>query len=126
MVCKLNDKQLRFAQEYTVDLNATQAAIRAGYSTKTAYSQGQRLLKKDEIQDAIREANRKRSEATGITAEWVLTGIAEIATREDARDADRLKAFELLGKHLGIWEQRQTQEDSSIRVEIGAAEDWAE
>lgn len=125
-MCKLNDKQLRFAQEYTVDLNATQAAIRAGYSTKTAYSQGQRLLKKDEIQDAIREANRKRSEATGITAEWVLTGIAEIATREDARDADRLKAFELLGKHLGIWEQRQTQEDSSIRVEIGAAEDWAE
>ena len=122
----MNDKQLRFAQEYTVDLNATQAAIRAGYSTKTAYSQGQRLLKKDEIQDAIREANRKRSEATGITAEWVLTGIAEIATREDARDADRLKAFELLGKHLGIWEQRQTQEDSSIRVEIGAAEDWAE
>jgi phage terminase small subunit len=125
-VCRLNDKQLRFAQEYTVDLNATQAAIRAGYSTKTAYSQGQRLLKKDEIQDAIREANRKRSEATGITAEWVLTGIAEIATREDARDADRLKAFELLGKHLGIWEQRQTQEDSSIRVEIGAAEDLAE
>ena len=125
-MCKLNDKQLRFAQEYTIDLNATQAAIRAGYSTKTAYSQGQRLLKKDEIQDAIREANRKRSEATGITAEWVLTGIAEIATREDARDADRLKAFELLGKHLGIWEQRQTQEDSSIRVEIGAAEDWAE
>lgn len=125
-MCRLNDKQLRFAQEYTVDLNATQAAIRAGYSTKTAYSQGQRLLKKDEIQDAIREANRKRSEATGITAEWVLTGIAEIATREDARDADRLKAFELLGKHLGIWEQRQTQEDSSIRVEIGAAEDWAE
>lgn len=125
-MCRLNDKQLRFAQEYTVDLNATQAAIRAGYSAKTAYSQGQRLLKKDEIQDAIREANRKRSEATGITAEWVLTGIAEIATREDARDADRLKAFELLGKHLGIWEQRQTQEDSSIRVEIGAAEDWAE
>jgi phage terminase small subunit len=125
-VCTLNDKQLRFAQEYTVDLNATQAAIRAGYSTKTAYSQGQRLLKKDEIQDAIREANRKRSEATGITAEWVLTGIAEIATREDARDADRLKAFELLGKHLGIWEQRQTQEDSSIRVEIGAAEGLAE
>ena len=88
-MCKLNDKQLRFAQEYTVDLNATQAAILAGYSTKTAYSQGQRLLKKDEIQDAIREANRKRSEATGITAEWVLTGIAEIATREDARDADK-------------------------------------
>ena len=125
-MCKLNDKQLRFAQEYTIDLNATQAAIRAGYSPKTARSQGNRLLTKDDIQDAIREANRKRSEATGITAEWVLTGIAEIATREDARDADRLKAFELLGKHLGIWEQRQTQEDSSIRVEIGAAEDWAE
>jgi len=47
---RLTPKQLRFCQEYIIDFNATQAVIRAGYSKKTAYSQGQRLLKNVEIQ----------------------------------------------------------------------------
>ena len=54
-VAKLNDKQKRFVDEYLVDLNATAAAKRAGYSEKTAYSMGQRLLKKVEIQAAIQK-----------------------------------------------------------------------
>ena len=49
----MNPKQQRFAEEYVVDHNATQAAKRAGYSPKTAYSQGQRLLKHVEVQTAI-------------------------------------------------------------------------
>ena len=51
-MAKLTDKQKRFVDEYQVDLNATAAAKRAGYSEKTAYSMGQRLLKKVEIQAA--------------------------------------------------------------------------
>jgi phage terminase small subunit len=72
----VNDKQLRFAQEYLIDLNATQAAIRAGYSAKTASSQGERLLRNVEVQRAVAEAKAARSEKTGIDAAWVLSRLA--------------------------------------------------
>jgi phage terminase small subunit len=68
----LNPKQSRFVQEYFIDLNATQAAIRAGYSKKTAGSIGEEILKKPEIQNAISEAQKKLSEKSGITKErWL-------------------------------------------------------
>ena len=63
-MAKLTTKQQRFVEEYCVDFNATQAAIRAGYSEKTAYSQGQRLLKNVEIQAAI----QKRLDKLAMTA----------------------------------------------------------
>ncbi|MBO6510137.1 MAG: terminase small subunit [Roseibium sp.] len=75
---KLNDKQQRFAQEYLIDLNATQAAIRAGYSEKTAYSQGQRLLKNVEIQELIQIGQEERAERTEITADRVLEELGKI------------------------------------------------
>ena len=75
----MTPKQKRFVEEYLVDLNATQAAIRAGYSERTAYSQGQRLLKNVEIQKAMSVAMENRSSATEITAEKVLTELARIA-----------------------------------------------
>lgn len=68
----LTGKQQRFVEEYLVDLNATQAAIRAGYSEKTAYSQGQRLLKNVEVGKMIGEAKEERAAETGIDARWVL------------------------------------------------------
>lgn len=74
----LTPKKARFVEEYLVDLNATQAAIRAGYSTKTAYSQGQRLLKDVEVAAAIQAAQAKRSEKTGITAARVIEELAKI------------------------------------------------
>ena len=72
------DKQRVFVQEYLIDLNATQAAIRAGYSEKTAYSIGQRLLKHVEILTAIQFAMEARSEQTGIDANWVLIRLARL------------------------------------------------
>ena len=75
----LNPKQKRFCDEYVIDLNATQSAIRAGYSEKTAGSQGQRLLQNVEIQTAINALNSKRSAKTGITAERVLSELGKIA-----------------------------------------------
>jgi len=68
----VNDRQRRFVEEYLVDLNATQAAIRAGYSVKTAYSQGERLLRNVEVATAIAAAQADRSKRTRIDADWVL------------------------------------------------------
>lgn len=111
---KLTDKQAAFVREYLVDLNATQAAIRAGYSERTAYSVGQRLLKKVEIQRAVAAAQAKRARRVEIKAEDVLRGVIEVTTQ--ARDSGdlktALKGFELQGKHLGMWTERVKQEVS--------------
>lgn len=75
----LTPKQDRFVAEYLVDLNATQAAIRAGYSQKTAYSMGQRLLKNVEVQTAIQAAMNVRSKRVEITQDRVLQEYARMA-----------------------------------------------
>jgi len=65
----LTDQQQRFVEEYLIDLNATQAAIRAGYSEKTADSIGLQLLRKTQVAEAIADAKAERSEQTQIDAE---------------------------------------------------------
>lgn len=85
---KLNDKQRRFCEEYLVDLNATQAAIRAGYSEKTAGSIGFTLLKKAEIGEVVQSLQAKRSKRTDITADKVLQELAKIGF-SDIREAMR-------------------------------------
>lgn len=79
---KLTDLQRKFVKEYLIDLNATQAAIRAGYSEKTAYSIGQENLKKPQISAAIQAAINKRAEKTEITADKVLQRWWDIATAD--------------------------------------------
>lgn len=74
----LTHKQSVFVAEYLIDMNATQAAIRAGYSEKTAGSQAFDLLKKPEIQDAISVAMAERSTRTDITQDRVLLELAKI------------------------------------------------
>ena len=75
----LNDKQQRFVDEYLKDLNATQAAIRAGYSAKTAYAIAEKLLRKVEIQQAVQDAKKARSERTEINQDRVLQELARLA-----------------------------------------------
>lgn len=75
---KLTDKQARFVEEYLVDLNATQAAIRAGYSEKTAEQQAYQLLQKPSVREAIAAAKIERSEKTKIDAAYVLNRLVEI------------------------------------------------
>lgn len=145
---KLNPKQARFVDEYMVDLNATQAAIRAGYSKKTAGQIGERLLRKVEIQAALAERMKARETRTEITQDKVLAELARIAfgnkralmtwgpsgvtlvdsetiTDDDAamvsevsesiteaggtiklKTHDKVKALELLGKHLGMFSDK--------------------
>lgn len=71
-------KQRLFIEEYLIDLNATQAAIRAGYSPDTAYSIGQENLKKPEIKAWIDKAMAERSRRTGVSADRVLMELAKI------------------------------------------------
>ena len=78
----LTPKQARFVEEYLVDLNATQAAIRAGYSEKTAKSVGHENLTKPDIQAAIAKAMEARSERLKIDADWVLLRLADEATAD--------------------------------------------
>lgn len=81
----MTPKQERFVAEYLVDLNATQAAIRCGYSEKTAYSQGQRLLKHVEVSAAIAGKTEKQLGKVAVTAERVKERLAALAF-SDIRD----------------------------------------
>ena len=80
----LSEKQLRFVDEFIIDLNATQAAIRAGYSEKTAHVQGPRLLSNVSVREAIDTAKTARSEETKIDAAWVLKRLAAEAEADIA------------------------------------------
>ena len=74
----LNDKQEMFCREYLVDLNATQATIRAGYSDKTARSQANRMLTNVDIEKRIQELKSERGERLEIDADYVLKRLVEI------------------------------------------------
>ena len=146
-MAKLTEKQQRFVDEYLIDLNATQAAIRAGYSVKTANEQGSQNLAKLSIQQAIAEQMAERSKRTGINQDRVVLELAKIAlvkmtdivdsqgriksdaspddlaciesvkykesesdtgssVEREVKIASKLKALELLGKHLGMWNDK--------------------
>ena len=144
----MTERQKRFVEEYLIDLNATQAAIRAGFSVKTANEQGSRMLANVSIQTAISKAMAERSKRTGVNQDRIVLELAKIAfvnagdvinmdeatVKEDAatddvaaiqsirvkifptKDGDgierevklepKLKALELLGKHLGMWNDK--------------------
>lgn len=101
----LNPKQQRFVEEYLIDLNATQAAIRSGYSEASAEVQGHRLLRNDKIARAVQKAMDERAERTEITADFVLEGIVDVVKRAkvDNEKQHELKGYELLGKHLELF-----------------------
>lgn len=101
----LTPKQSRFVDEYLLDLNATQAAIRAGYSQKTAKQQGQRLLTNVDISGALSEAQGRRSRRTGIDAEWVLRRLADEATADLADILDEAGAIKPVAEWPLIWRQ---------------------
>ena len=157
-MAKLTEKQKRFAEEYLVDLNATQAAIRAGYSPDTANEQGSRLLANVNIKSTVDKMIAERSRRTGINADRVIREIAKIAfvnageivdldtallmdkisdddmaairsvkvktfgedgVEREVKLADKLKALELLGKHLGLFKDK-LEVDGSVKMELSA------
>ena len=150
----MTQKQKRFIEEYLIDLNATQAAIRAGYSPDTAQQTGSENLSKPVIRAQIDRAMAERSKRTGVNAERVVQELAKIAfvnaaevidpktatVKEDAlpedtaaiqsvkvktfgedglereiKMADKIKALELLGKHLGMFQ-------NNVNVTLGSSD----
>jgi len=127
----LTPKQYMFVQEYLIDLNATQAAIRAGYSAKTANEQASRLLANVGVAKYVQAAMDARARKTGITAEYVLQGITEVIERckqavpvldEEGNptgewrfeSGSALRGYELLGKHLKLFTDK-------VEIDVGGA-----
>lgn len=148
MAKKLTKKQQLFVDEYLIDLNATQAAIRAGYSVESARDIGCENLTKPNIQQAIAEKMAERSKRTGVNQDRVILELAKIAfvnisdvvdtdtgeilpnasqddlaciesvkfkqsdnqyggsIEREVKVASKLKALEMLGKHLGMWNDK--------------------
>lgn len=107
----MTKKQKRFVEEYLIDLNATQAAIRAGYSPKAAYSIGSENLRKPEIRACIEKAMAERSKRTGINQDRIIIELAKIGL---------LNPKNLINFDEAIVKEEATEEDlaaiSSIRV----------
>jgi phage terminase small subunit len=142
----MTKKQKRFVEEYLIDLNATQAAIRAGYTPNFANTNANKLLQNTTIQTAIDKAMAERSKRTGVNADRVVLELAKLAfvnvsdfvdpndvtikdtasrddlaaicsvriktfptrsgelgTEREIRTYDKIRALELLGKHLGMF-----------------------
>ncbi len=106
----LNARQQRFVDEYLVDLNATQAALRAGYSPKTAHVIGSENLKKPAIAAVVAEALSEKGTKTRLTELMVIEGLLEIACDWEAPRSARVSAWGLLGKHLGMFKERLVHE----------------
>ncbi len=103
---KLTPKQERFCREYMIDLNATQAAIRAGYSEKTASEQGYENLRKPQIANKIAELQEEKAEKLNISFEDCLRRAWEIATSEEK---DRARGLELSIKMQGYFDAHNKQ-----------------
>lgn len=117
----MNEKQKAFADYYIELLNATEAAKRAGYSEKTAYSQGQRLLKNAEIQKYIQERLNSKEKERIAKQDEVLEILTSIMRGEvpdqlglETSVRDRTKAAELLGKRYNIF-----TENLNVNANIG-------
>ena len=115
----MTDKQRRFADEYLIDLNATRAYKAAYPSVKrdeTAAAAASRLLSFVKVQEYIKEHMQQRQERVQITQDEVVTALKELAFNAE-KDTDRIRALELLGKHLGMF---QPQKDELDRQEQDA------
>lgn len=109
----LTAKQKAFVREYLVDLNATQAAIRAGYSSNTATKIASENMTKPDIQKAVQAALKAREKRTEVTQDYVIAKLREIVEKEasdgpdsELKYANKIRALELLGKHTGAFDAR--------------------
>lgn len=107
-MANLTPKQQRFVEEYLIDLNATQAAIRAGYSERTANEQGSRLLANVSVSEAIAEAQAKREERTQIDADYVLKRLVEIDQMDVLDIMDDQMKIRPVNEWPKVWRQYVT------------------
>lgn len=104
----LTVRQRRFAEEYSLDFNATAAAIRAGYATKYADRQAHLLMRHKGVLAYIDHLTRsKEAKIVSVNPDYVIQQVTEIIGKEGAKDSDRLRGLELLARHLGMFIERQ-------------------
>jgi len=119
-VKKMTPKQERFCQEYLVDLNATQAAIRAGYSAKTASRIGPQLLVKTCILNRLKSLQTAESAKLNIKREDILKEFWSVAKCEVdgylVKTSDKLKALELTAKMLGLNEAEKLDIKNDVNI----------
>lgn len=137
---KLNNKQEMFCQEYIIDLNATQAAIRAGYSERSASVTAARLLTNAKISTRVKELMKNRADKLNLDAYWVLKRLKDVSDRSmqaepitewdyskgemvetgeyqfDSNGANR--ATELIGKHLGMFDPKLNLQMTMMKAQI--------
>ena len=147
-MAKMTPKQMRFCDEYLIDLNATQAAIRAGYSEKYAHTNATKLLQittiknyiaermaekeseliadQDEVLKYLTSVMRGKTTAEVVVVEGTGDGCSEARAMQKAPDEkERLKAAELLGKRYGLYTEKVEQQvdmELNIVVDYGDAE----
>lgn len=123
-------KMERFCQEYVIDYNGTEAAVRAGYSGKRAAAQASTLLKREDVMERVAELQKEQAKRLGLSADRVIMELWEIYSRcMQARpvmiwDSDRhayvpsdgeftfdangaVKAIKLIGEHIGMWNRKE-------------------
>jgi phage terminase small subunit len=98
----MTTKQAVFVNEYVKDFNGTQAAIRAGYSSKTANRIATENLSKPVIRDEVDKRLRAAMEESNITLDWWLKKVKDIAENGKS-DNTKVRALDLIGKHLGAY-----------------------
>lgn len=114
----LSPKRLRFVEEYLVDSNATQAAIRAGYAPANAKQQGSQLLDDPRLAQALSEAQARKSKRLDITIDDIVRGLRKFAEDGTISEKDRIKSYELLGKNLGMFNTIKIQGDAEKPLQI--------
>jgi phage terminase small subunit len=115
----VNDRQKKFVDEFMKDLNATQAAVRAGYSVNTANRVGPRLLSNVGIKNAIAAAQKLVSQKTEIEVIDIVNDLQRLAGKAESAGnfSAAIKCKELLGKQIGMFIERIKVEDDSV-IEI--------
>lgn len=109
---KLNDKQKSFIEYYLRGLSATKAAEKAGYSVNTAHAQGCALMKHPEITKLIAKRQKQAIAHTNLSQAFLMNELKEIITSKEEKTTDRLKAIELAGRYLGMWDGSKSEETS--------------
>lgn len=113
----MTPKQQRFVAEYLIDLNATQAAIRAGYAPSGARTEGARLLANADIVAAIATGQAEHAEKAGVTVDRIIEELALIGFahlgHEHVRSGDKRAALVNLGEHLGMFSEKK------VKVDVG-------
>ena len=134
----MTKKQKRFVEEYLIDLNATQAAIRAGYSPETAYSIGSENLKKPEIRACIEKAMAERSKRTGINQDRIIMELAKIGllnpkdlvdfdeatVKEEATEEDLAAIASVRVKRFQQRMERESKEKSRCTIKPKHSNSW--